>query len=391
MRKEAISLRAQYYPDHLDYSPMQLEYAPFIMFMQEANYRSKAVNTDKYGLRFQYFQGDQLIDLCRLKDSFECVDVLVGNSTAFGVDCSSDKSTITHHLNDQLLGSERVPVINLGIRGATSRQELMAFLSLRDFMPRVRNIVILSGICNATAIGFPNAFIRSDYGVIFSEAYNFELFCKQYDKRYFSDKQIAIHRFHEWADIRLQQNPRLENYVVRRFSGPVNIDAGAAGMTTEQRFLKIMDLFRCDMENWAMISRGIGAKISFVMQPAINWTGKKLSEIESRLFENDYAKENYYMKEYATRPFFEKYGRDVQAICEGVGVPYFDANNWLNADSLHGRDIFVDVCHLTDEGNRVLANELRLHGLFDAVRPALTFAERVTLGWRAIRQSVGKK
>ena len=108
------------------------------MYINEPNYRSKAVNTDQMGFRLQYLNGEEPMEWSALRAEFQECDVLVGNSTVFGVDAPSDKATISHHLNSSFKDPRGTPVINLGVRGATSQQEVVMFQAMRRFMPPVR-------------------------------------------------------------------------------------------------------------------------------------------------------------------------------------------------------------------------------------------------------------
>jgi hypothetical protein len=376
-------LRVRMYPQHPDYSAMSMEYRPYVMYMHSANYHAKAINTDELGLRVQYFNGARL-DWARAKQDFASCDVLVGNSTVFGVDCSSDKTTLVHYLNNEFKDPSGIPILSLGIRGATPRQELFCFQSLRRFMPPVRRIVLVTGIVNATAMVIPNAFIHADFGVIFQEEFNFNLFCEQYKKNRYDQVDRALHGFHQWIDDQLKARPRLRDYVVQRFSGtwkaaqeidgPIRLFRDyllwrlsrkpktarqTAKPVRRDQFETVAELFDNDMQNWGALARGMNAEIDFVMQPVINWTRKPLTSGERQLFDIDFAQEHFYMKKYAVPEFYRKYRGLVKASCERAGVRYHDANEWLSHPAHANSEIFSDVCHMTDEGNRLLARLLR--------------------------------
>jgi hypothetical protein len=354
--------RVRMYPHHVDYSAMEMQFRPFAMYMHPTNYVSAAVNTDDLGLRTQYLGKGKRINWRELRKDFDACDVLVGNSTVFGVDCSSDKTTITHFLNrDAAAGSP--PVLNIGIRGATSRQELVVFQSLRPYMPEVRNIVIFSGILGATSIALPNTYIDSDFGIISEEAYNLGLLCKQYELGRMDALDRALHNFHAWVDLKLRTHKHLERFVQKRFGKP-GMPLLASEPDRQTKFSTVMDLFAGDMANWAALARGIGARVHFVLQPAINWTRKPLSRDERKLFEIDLAS-GYYLDRYATQEFYGPYRDSVEAVCAKEAVSFSDANEWFNEPAVSNETLFVDVCHLTDRGNQFVADHIRSRILID--------------------------
>lgn len=361
MTKEETRPRYRLYPYHADYSPMVMEFRPYAMYINEPNYRSEAVNTDEMGFRHQYLNSPERMRWAKLKDEFQACDALVGNSTVFGVDAPSDRATISHHMNTMFKDPAGTPVINLGIRGATSQQELVTFQSMRRFMPPVRRIIIFSGIITATVIALPNSFIYRDFGTIFSEVYNFGLFCQQYKKAQYDDRELALHRFHEWIDRQLRTFPRLERLIMRKFApAPKRVSPVLESPSQQQdRYEAVMALFAGDMRNWAAIAKGMGAEVDFVLQPTINWTVKPMTPEESVLFEIDFKDERFHLKEYATKEFYHRYRERVSRICEETGVAFHDANEWLNSGLYDDMTIFSDVCHMTDIAAQVMAQLLR--------------------------------
>jgi hypothetical protein len=350
--------RVRMYPHHVDYSAMAMQFRPFVMYMHAPHYASRAVNTDELGLRVQYLGDERRLDWQTFKDEFPVCDVIVGNSTLFGVDSSSDKTTIAHYLNQQRAPSfEQPPVLSIGVRGATSQQEIVVFQALRRFMPKVRKLIIFSGILGATSIALPNAFIHPEFGTISEEAYNLEQLSKQYQVAHMDALDHALHRFHDWIDLRLRMNNWLEKLVLRFFGGELPIPVRPEERSLDEKFRIIMGLFANDMANWAALARGMETDLSFVLQPAINWTDKPLTRDEQELFDID-SKKPYFLERYATKSFYERYSREVRQICAEQKIEFEDANLWLNEPSLSGKNIFIDVCHLTDLGNKVISDHL---------------------------------
>ena len=61
-------------------------------------------------------------------------NIIVGGSTAFSMGSESDETAI-----HSLLNKENSLWFSLGVRGATSRQELHTFLSLKNFFLKIEN------------------------------------------------------------------------------------------------------------------------------------------------------------------------------------------------------------------------------------------------------------
>ncbi len=51
------------YPHHRDYADLGIAYVPYLMYLHRPGYRSRAVNTDAFGLREQYAHGRRFVDL----------------------------------------------------------------------------------------------------------------------------------------------------------------------------------------------------------------------------------------------------------------------------------------------------------------------------------------
>ena len=67
--------------------------------------------------------------------------IITGNSTAFGIGCSSDKKTIPSNLSNLL----KKRVYNLSLRTCNSFQELILFLQVLDKFKNLKTVVIVSG------------------------------------------------------------------------------------------------------------------------------------------------------------------------------------------------------------------------------------------------------
>ena len=147
-------------PGYEDYKNMLHEFRPFIMFTNAENHKTNTVNTDRLGFRKVAYKG-KLIGIDELKKNSKTIDILLGGSTAFSMGSLSDKETI----HSGLTNLKRL-CFSLGIRGASSHQELLAFLKFKNFFPAVKNIIILSGFNDLAIAAEKESIFYPDFGTV---------------------------------------------------------------------------------------------------------------------------------------------------------------------------------------------------------------------------------
>ena len=81
------------------YDNFSHEWKPFIMYSNKTNLRTKVVNTDNLGLRFNSLNNNNLISIFDQKNTNQKFGLIVGSSTAFGLGCSEDDQTISSKLS----------------------------------------------------------------------------------------------------------------------------------------------------------------------------------------------------------------------------------------------------------------------------------------------------
>jgi hypothetical protein len=345
--------RFRYYPHHRDYVELAAEFRPFVMTTHQPHYRSKSVNTDKFGLREQYDASGRFVDLEQMKAVYDRCDVLVGGSTGFGVDATSDRATVSQFLS---VGSRLC--FNLGVRGATSQQELILFLWAKRYLPEVRNVILLSGVNNCSLASLEATIFYPDFGGIFSEEYHFDSFLRQYAYSGSHESFQVKHRLCRRVD-RLFAKSSWARSLARALFGRNPCPIVAQDRYDFEAKVQLVNRFlENDLQNWACLQRGLGCKVHFVLQPAISWTAKPLTAIERECFEADLQRIAS-MKRYTSAEFHRRYREQIEGICLACGIDFHDANPWLAEPQFKGLDLFTDVCHLTDEGNRILAGLLR--------------------------------
>ena len=118
------------------YDNFSHEWKPFIMYSNKTNLRTKVVNTDNLGLRFNSLNNNNLISIFDQKNTNQKFGLIVGSSTAFGLGCSEDDQTISSKLS-KLTGTL---FFNLGVSAFSGFQEVILHQSLINKVSKAKHI-----------------------------------------------------------------------------------------------------------------------------------------------------------------------------------------------------------------------------------------------------------
>lgn len=347
--------RLIHYPHHQDYMDMDGgETRPFVMFVNKPRFRSPAVNTDAFGLRETYDAQGQFLDLNTLAQRYDHCNVLVGASSAFGVDATADRTTIAGFLS-----AEREPCVNLAIRGATSQQEVIAFHLFKKYLPQVENIILFTGVNNIALSSLDDALFFPDFGGLFCEDQHATLFFNQYE-RFGASRAFLERRSFEQFLGRLHARSALLRRLVRLFSRwrLRKLDRPRQSFAEKTRIMT--DVFLNDIDTWSYVQRATDCRVHLVLQPVIAWTRKALTQIESSCFQAD-LKLIPSMSVYTKMAVHDEYASALRGKCSESGIGFYDANDWFNDPDVAAQDLFTDACHLTDLGYQLIADRVRPH------------------------------
>ncbi|MFI7121885.1 SGNH/GDSL hydrolase family protein [Amycolatopsis sp. NPDC049868] len=290
------------------YATLKLVERPFLSSIQQPNFRSTEVNTDHVGFRMQYDRGGVRLDLATIATQYDTCDVLLGGSVAFGIGVSSDTATLAAQLADP-----GVPCVNLGIRGATSQQELAAFLALESSLPKVRRVILLTGVNECILAAHPVAEVFDVFGGGFlSQARS----ARHTDLERPLDEEIA--------------SDRLELLLKR-----------AAG----------------NLRTWGRLRRAFGLDLTVVIQPVAGWTRKQLSRAERSALSEE--RRHIQSAEWVSgTPRYQAVAGALRSAAADNEIACVDSNPWFD-HAPSDQTFFTDVCHLTDQGTGYLAGRLR--------------------------------
>lgn len=338
---------------YADYKNMMHEFRPFVMFTNAHDHSSKIVNTDRLGFRKVFFKKKNL-GLDDLKKSSNKINILLGGSTAFGSGCPSDKNTISSELSS--LGQL---CFSLGMRGACSHQELIAFLKFKNFFPKIKNIIILSGVNDLAMAAEKESVIYADFGGISgtrqhalnflfqSSAGNNEKWVKGLHNLFFyinylSQKSKIIKNilkiFSYFRQSRLTK--RTPKYLYQNFN---------------KKIKNINLMMENDLDTWSMIKKQLGVKIIYVLQPCIGWLKQPLTSHDNEILKLEWKRlKNYYTMDWTNRNAYFKQREFIKKNCEKRGIKFLDSNEIISK-SYGKNSFFIDLAHLSVLGNQFLA------------------------------------
>lgn len=100
----------------------------------------------------------------------------------------------------------------------------------------------------------------------------------------------------------------------------------------------------------------------FALQATASWSGKRLTEQERLLIEENYSQRAQMwnlFQQILDPAVHTAYAQRLADVCKQHGVPFLDVNEALGASPERDGWLFVDQTHHTDDGSRVVADLLR--------------------------------
>lgn len=290
-----------------DYAKLGLAWRPYVMRLCLPLQKTDAVSTDRYGFRVSYYCGVvfHYADYRETKNA----SVLLGNSTAFGVGASCDERSVTSQISTLTAD----PWFNLSGRSTNITQDVLTLLLFGA--KRHKNIVLLSGV-NDLLFSFYFKAAKSDLPAFWG-----------------SDKFEVLNE---------EALPHTENC---SYSMPLE-DLYLRAMTHIDRAMLLLS--RYSLENCS--------RVLVALQPLLVWTGKPLHHSEHQIYSEWNTAPTGFRAMHMPNvvlPWKGRFGADMQKLSEKHGFDFID----LNAQaSMQTEDhLFADPIHLTDTGQRVVA------------------------------------
>lgn len=338
---QQIDIISELAPQMKQYYEMGTKSCPFLMFQQPGNLISQSVNTDSLGFRINHYQGREY-SVAEGGFEHEQVSMLIGGSTVFGDGATSDTQTISSHLS-QHLGHL---CLNLGGRAYNSTQELILFNQIAHRYRNVKNIVLLSGLNDLYLSRF--AHYKNYFGGFF-----FSSIMNQAMQEY------SLSSFQKLMKIVLFPifDHRIDYQRITKFNWlPRNLAQKESKDESESAQLYDADAaifqIKKNLFNWSKIAQSYPCTLKFVLQPFPEWAQKKLSTEERNLL----SAEAYDFVKLGDHTLYADYASKLKSVCAEFGIEFYDSNRMLGDYAQDKYWLFIDRAHLTDEGNRVMAN-----------------------------------
>ncbi|MDC0426574.1 hypothetical protein OAM08_01120 [Pelagibacteraceae bacterium] len=341
-------------PGFKAYSEMVPEFRPYLMHANTTNYRSKVVNTDRLGFRNIYYK-EKLLGIDQLKKNSKNINLLIGTSAAFGMGSNSDKTTI-----QSFLSSSGELCFSLGIRGGNSQQELLSFLKFKNFFPKIKNIIIFSGLNDIQQSAQKNSFHYKDYGGlsgaethIFNSLLQVNSFSKEkwvlgktnlfFIINYLSNR-FSIFRFF----LRIFSFFRMSKLQKKTHNDSI--------LNFKEKNNDIKKIIANDLHTWSLIQNQMQIRIIYLFQPTITWTSRKPTDYEKQIIKFEKKRINeYFQKDFTSRKVYLDTKNFLKKECKKNSIDFYDANKLiLNSDKK--RDFFIDFVHLSNYGNEYIAS-----------------------------------
>jgi hypothetical protein len=309
---QMLAYREQFHTDN------DVDWLPYLMFFHPKGYRSAVVSTDDEGFRFSRRRQEaySVASASRLPSA----RLLAGNSVAFGIGASSDSATIASRLMSH--DEREPPWLNFGGRAFNSTQELILITLYRHLLPKIEEIVLLSGANNLLLARLPEAYIR-EHGAF----YNCGGFFSAREER--------------------SVKGRLSLFGKPKKTFPSDNDR-----SLEQRIAFAAELTLRHLDGWRAIANDLGAKFTYVLQPMSGWVRDKACKTEEALF-GELAQ----LRRYTTisadilrAEVCARYSALLEAGARQKGISFVNLSPVLRARAGEEQWLFIDHTHLTDEG-----------------------------------------
>ena len=346
------------YPQNKIYSRMKHYFRPFVMFINDTNFSSNEINTDKFGFRKTH-KNNSLLGLEEIKKLYQNCEVFLGSSAVFGSTLPSDIETLSSMIS--MSNKNNIYCQNFGIRGSTSHQEVLTFLHFKQYLPKIKKLYIMTGINDVLLALSNDSMFYPEFGGIFSEEQRFSLFWQQYTS--FANDKWLLGKYNliDLID-RCAKKFRIFRYILLIFfswwGSPSKIKKQTKTMLNfTQKINLIKNTVKNDFIILNSLSKNERFKVIFLLHPALGWSKKKMTQEERLVYEyqkktiNNYEKINSKSSYLIQSKFYKK-------LCKLLKFKYLDINKIFRLKKNQNLTLFSDFCHLTPLANKIIVKKL---------------------------------
>jgi len=339
------NLRYEIVPQMKVYDQIGYKWLPFIMFTQSPNFRSKIVNTDDKGFRFN--SKNQINDktIFNLEEKDKNI-LIIGGSFVFGAGSTSDENTISGYLSNS-----DVNCLNLGGNAHIGFQELISIFSNINHIKNLKKIIIVSGI--------NDFYLSNQFNINYPDLFYFN-----------SDFILNMNR------MRISNRKKILKFLINIIYPNVLNDENIANLNKdnliqfltstnfrqtfkEQKFLHLTleEKLERNFKIYQILGTHFNCEVNFCLQPALIWS-KQMCKEEELLFNhsNIYLKNRRgYSKTLFTKENYEYFTKLLKNLSKKYDVKYLDINAYFNNCLVKDDWVFVDSVHCNDKGYKLVS------------------------------------
>tara|TARA_A100001011_G_C14322735_1_gene851810 strand:+ start:34056 stop:35102 length:1047 start_codon:yes stop_codon:yes gene_type:complete len=340
----------KYAPQMEVYDRYTHEWKPFVMFSNKTNLKSKRLNTDKHGLRFngsnEKFNTKSIFEQGNNSKEHGAV---FGASTAYGLGASSDDKTISSILSKET----NIHFFNLGVTAFSGFQEVILHQSLINHLEKIKYIVVLSGYNDLYMLNYLN-----NFDVEYGPHYYANQFKIGMDNSLLNRKRkIAKFFFSPFLDKNVDWSSISQKQILKMI---FNKREEINNFNEDEKDNLIKNYLNRNLIYWSNIQKLYNVKILYVLQPVFGWCNKNLSLEEKEIFEElDINNLKVYDSEKTLENSYEKYLNLVSKHCEKYRINFVDSNQYFRENNKKDNWCFIDRSHLTDLGNQYISNVIK--------------------------------
>ena len=327
------------------YNELGYNWEPFIMSLQKPNFRSKVVNTDNFGLRFNGLKinDNESIFNEHNKESKKKIGAILGSSASFGVGASTDNFTISSIVSEKTENH----FYNLAGRAYSGFQEIVLFNSLINKLDNLETLIVFSGVNDI----FFNSYIEK-YDQILGPIF----FNKQF-------KEAMVTSSLDWKKkmIKYLFQPFLSNdvdwYILNKKDLLNNLfKKNNIKYSNRNNTELIKTIIKRNLRCLSNIQKGMKVKLIYFLQPLSIWCKRQLSNEENMIFEEldkISFKTNSTLKS-LNFDIYNDYNNYLATTCKELDIEFFDCNKYFSSEKFDKKWIFLDRIHMTDLGNKYI-------------------------------------
>lgn len=320
LTEEETNLRYILSPYRKEYDKIRGFWYPNIMFLSQLNYRSKIVNTDINGLRYNNIKKKKNKSI--FVNSYKKNSLLIGSSVVFGIGASSDKNTISSYLSNK-----NEIFLNFGCRAYNQFQEIIFFLTKFNRIKNINKIVILSGINDIFL--FNNQYISNDFpGPI-----------------YWNNKYVDT----------MNNLANNENRIFKKIN--FSFLKFKKEKSKKRNLITFDEVLSRNFSIWRLIAKSLNIRITFILQPYLYWC-KKFSKEEEKILTYIKLRRDYYLYKKIAK-YHQKYKSIYSNTCKKNGINFYDSNDYIKSNSTSKDFLFIDSTHLNNAGNKKISEFIK--------------------------------